>query len=631
MRLVVVAVTAAFFCHAAAAAEETVPPPPNILWLTCEDISPNLGCYGDDYACTPRLDRLAEEGVLYTNAYGITGVCAVNRSCLITGMYSSSIGSQGMRSTTRLPEEIECYSTILRRNGYYCTNNVKTDYNFPVPKGAWDENSRKAHWRNREAGQPFFAVFNYTGTHESRIRFPDARFFSLTGRVTSEQRHDPADVPLPPFHPDTPEVRQDWARYHDLITAMDYWVADMLAELEEAGLADETIVLFYSDHGAGMPGCKKWVWEGGLRVPLIIRVPEKYRKWVGQGAPGTRTDRLVSFVDFAPTVLSLTGVKVPGIMQGKAFLGPQAAAPREAVYGIRDRMAERFDTVRLVRNKRFQYLRNFQPWLTWSQYVSYTEQMPTMQVWRRLAEQGKLDPAQARYFRSTKPVEELYDVENDPHQVHNLAGDPKHADLLRRMRTQCTDWMKRTGDLGLLPEYEMLRRAEGRTPYAVGQDPEANPLPELLEAAALAGEMDPANIGALTELLKRDEPAVRWWGAMGLMALEQKAEPAEAALLEAADDPAPNVRVAAGEALCHVGRCEQGLAVLEAALEHDSAFIRLRAMNALDRRGAKAAPVLSAIEQADMKGRHVASYLGRMVGYLPEMIRERVAKQGPEK
>lgn len=591
---------------------------PNILWITCEDISPNLGCYGDGYARTPVLDRLASQGVRYSDAYAITGVCAPNRSCLITGMYPSTIGSHDMRSTARLPGHIKCFSEYLRAAGYYCTNNVKTDYNFAVPKGAWDESSAKAHWRKRPAGRPFFSVFNFTVCHESQIRQPDQSFFKKTARLTADQRHDPAKAPLPPFHPDTPETRQNWARYHDLITAMDYQAGEILQQLEEDGLAGETIVFFFSDHGAGMPGCKKWVWESGLHVPLMVRFPERYRRWA-PGRPGSVCDRLVSFVDFAPTVLSLAGMEIPPHLQGQAFLGAAAAEPRQYVYAIRDRMAERYDTVRVVRDRRYQYIRNYMPHLSWSQLVSYTEEMPTMKVWRRLAEAGQLNEVQARYFQPTKPVEELYDTAADPHQIRNLAGDPQHQAALRRMRQESIDWMKRTHDLGLLPEYEMHRRAEGRTPYDVALDEQSNPLDRLLAAAQLAKRMDAACTADLIGLLKDGDAAVRHWAALGLVALGEKAAPAEQPLREALQDDSPNVRIAAAEGLCHLGRVDEALAVLTESLRHETPFIRLRAVNVLDRLGPAARPALPAIREAAMpKAGHVGEYLTRMVEYVPE-------------
>ncbi|MFC1805900.1 sulfatase-like hydrolase/transferase, partial [Planctomycetota bacterium] len=589
-------------------AAEAPPDRPNILWLSCEDISPNLGCYGDAYARTPRLDAFAKEGVLYTHAFGITGVCAPNRSCVITGVYPSTLGSHGMRSTTRLPDHIKCFPEYLKAAGYYCTNASKTDYNFPTPKTAWDACSGKAHYRARKQGQPFFAVFNFTACHESQIRAPEPRYQRTTRRLTPDQRHDPAKAPVPPFHPDTPEVRKDWARYHDNITALDYWVADHLKALDEAGLADDTIVVFWSDHGAGMPGCKKWVWESGLHVPLIVRVPEKWAKWA-PGKPGTRTDRLVSFVDFAPTVLSLAGVPIPKHMQGSAFLGDKAGKPREYVYAIRDRMAERYDTVRVVRDKRYQYIRNFMPHLPWSQFISYTEQMPTMKVWRKLHEEGKLTGPAARYFQ-TKPVEELYDNETDPHQIKNLAADPAHKPVLERMRAECYAWMRRTGDLGLLPEQTIDRRSNGRTPWDVARDPKANPVARLIEAAAVANASEPENIPKLLKLLEDDELAIRWWGVIGLVALGKGAAPTADALAKALEDPSANVRIAAAEALCHIGRLDQAMPALIAGLQHETPFIRLRAINVLDRIGDKARPALDAIRKAKPKQRgHVAGYV----------------------
>ena len=596
------------------------PDRPNILWITCEDISASLGCYGDAYARTPTLDALAARGVRFTQAYGVTGVCAPNRSCLITGVYPTSLGSHNMRCRTRLPEHIKCFSEYLRRAGYYCTNNAKTDYNFPTPKAAWDESSHKAHYRHRKPGQPFFAVFNYTLTHESRIRQPDKSFRRATARLTAEQRHDPAEAPVPPYHPDTPQVRRDWARYHDLITALDYQVADRLKELEEAGLADDTIVFFFSDHGAGMPGVKKWIWRDGLHVPLIVSFPEKYRRWA-PGEPGQACDRLASFVDFAPTVLSLAGVAIPEHMQGAAFLGPSAGPPRTFAYSHRDRMAERYDVVRGVIDGRYHYLRNFLPHRTSSQYVSYTEEMPTMKVWRRLHEEGKLEGPPARYFLPMKPVEELYDIQADPHEVHNLAGDGQHAAAFRRLRQACIQWMRETGDLGLLPEYERDRRAEGTTPWDVRLDPTKNPVARLQDAADLAGAMDPANLDRLVALLAGADPAVRWWGAVGLVALGKQAAPAQAAVRKALEDPSPNVRVAAAEAMANLGKVDLALPVLTAALAHETAFIRLRAMNVLDRLGEAARPALAAMKSARMKGGgHVGGYVGRMVAYVPKTL-----------
>jgi arylsulfatase A-like enzyme len=619
---------------------------PNILWLTAEDICPNLGCYGDSYAVTPNLDRFAAQSVRYTQAFGITGVCAPNRSCLITGIFPSRLGSQGMRSTTVLPSGVKCFSQYLREAGYYCTNNAKTDYNFEVPKDAWDECGKQGHYRNRRPGQPFFAVFNHEVSHEGQIRVSAEMYRRNTARLTNAQRHNPAKAPVPPFHPDTREVRRDWARYYDNITAMDYQIADKLRELEEDGLAENTIVFFFGDNGTGLPGMKKWVWEGGLHVPLLIRFPRKWQH-LAPVAPGNTTDRLVSFADFAPTVLGLCRVALPPHLQGTAFLGDQAGRPREYVHAIRDRMAERFDCVRVVRDRRYQYHRNFMPHLSWSQFTSYTEEMPTMKAWRQLAGEGKLTGPPARYFSPTKPVEELYDNEADPDQIHNLASDAGHRQTLERMRAECVRWMKATGDLGLLPEHEMLERSAGSSPWEIAIDPRKNPLDALIDAANLAHETNPDNAGRLAALLENGDSALRWWGAIGLTVLAKDAKSAEPKLRKALADDSPSVRIAAAEVLGNLGDCTAALPVLTKALQHDSPLVRLYAMNVLDRFGGRAAPVIDAIKAARVEmddraaggidgvassggGRQsamqlqgsVVEYLNRMVQYLPERLEQ---------
>ncbi len=602
---------------------------PNILWLTAEDICPHLGCYGDQYAITPNLDRFAQQAVRYTQAFGITGVCAPNRSCLITGVFPSRLGSHGMRSATTLPEQVQCFSEYLRAAGYYCSNNAKTDYNFAVPKTAWDECSNKAHYKKRQPGQPFFAVFNHEVCHEGQIRVPEKRYQQNTARLTAAQRHDPARAPVPPFHPDTPEVRRDWARYYDNITAMDYQIGDKLKELEAAGLAEDTIVFFFGDNGTGLPGMKKWIWEGGLHVPLLIHFPKKWQH-LAPVPNAAVTDQLVSFVDFAPTVLALCGVKPPPHLQGVPFLGP-GTVQRLYIHGIRDRMAERADCVRVVRDRRYQYHRNFLPHLPWSQFVSYTEAMPTMQAWRALAAAGKLTGPAARYFEPGKPVEELYDNEADPDQVKNLAADPQHRATLERLRAECLRWMRATGDLGLLPEREMVLRAAGRTPWAIATDARLNPLDNLLAAADLANARQTANLPALEKLLGHEDPALRWWGALGLVALGAEAKPAEPALRKALADPSPEVRIAAAEAIGNLGDDAAALAVLTAALKDESEFVRLAALNVLDRFGARAKPALPAIRGAAMKkGGPVAGYVGRMVGYLPAWIESGRREAGNE-
>ncbi len=598
------------------------PDRPNILWITCEDISPHLGSYGDPFARTEQLDRFAERSVRYANAFATISVCAPARSSLITGVWPTKLGSHNMRSDIELPDTVRCFTEYLREAGYYCTNNVKTDYNFATPPDAWDESSRRAHWRNRPEGKPFFSVFNFTITHEAQVRLSDERFAARTARLRPDQRQDPDRMLVPPMHPDSPEVRRDWARYYELITALDYQVGDLLAELEADGLADETIVFFFSDHGTGMPGYKRWLWDAGLHVPFIVHVPPRYRH-LAADVPGTATDRPVSFIDFPPTVLSLAGLPIPAHMDGHAFLGPQEAEPREYIHAFRDRMDERYDMARAVRSPRFHYIRNFMPHQTWAQYQSYQYKTETMQVWQRRADASELVGPSRRFFDPTKPVEELYDTEADPHQIHNLADDPQYADVLERFRAELIRWMTEKRDLGLMPEYEIQQRSEGTTRYEMRQDAAAYPFERALEAALLAGTMDPTRVPELELMLRDADPVVRYWAALGLGALGERASDAVGPLIGALSDPAPNVRAAAADALCRMDHCSHSQPTLVDALGHDSAFIRLRALNALDWAGDDALPLLPTIrnvrtESPDIP--HFERYLDRVQARILDVL-----------
>ena len=458
------------------AAEAADPQKPNILWISTEDISPDLGCYGDSYAVTPNIDKLAARGVRYTNVYSHSGVCAPTRSGIITGMYPTTLGTNHMRCKGVPPAYIKCFSEYLRAEGYYCTNNSKTDYQFDPPASAWDESSRKAHWRNRGKDQPFFAILNFTISHESKIRDRSKSMLKRLASLKPHEKHDPAKAVLPPYYPDTPAVRRDWAQYYDIITLMDKQVADVLKQLEDDGLAENTIVWFWGDHGRGLPRGKRWIYDSGLRVPLIIHVPEKWRKLAMPDntdavKPGTVNDDLVAFIDFAPTMLSLTGIKIPDYIQGQAFLGSQKAEPREYIFAARDRMDEAYDLIRAVRDKRYKYIRNYMWYVTRGQDINYMNQMPTMQEMRRLNAEGKLKGPQKQYFEETKPVEELYDTATDPHEVKNLAGDPKYKDVLRRMRVIHAKWVRETHDMGLIPEpeFDEMKRPGGK--YQKTADP----------------------------------------------------------------------------------------------------------------------------------------------------------------
>ncbi len=562
---------------------------PNILWLTCEDIGPNLGCYGDDYADTPNLDALAARGVIYRNAWSNAPVCAPARTCIITGCYAPSAGAEHMRSFLPISRAMPMYPQLLRAAGYYCTNNSKEDYSLEKPGQVWDESSPAAHWRNRAEAQPFFAIFNYTVTHESGIR-----------KRPHELVHDPAGAHVPAYHPDRPEVRHDWAQYYDTISAMDAQAGEALRELEEAGLAEDTIVFFYGDHGSGMPGHKRCARDAGLHVPLIVAIPEKFAHLAsGDYAHGGASDRLVSFVDLGPTVLSLAGVEPAPAMQGRAFMGEHEAAPAGYLYGFRGRMDERYDLVRCCRDERFVYVRNFMPHLPMGQHVRYMFETPTTRVWHELYEAGELSAAQ-RFFWEPRPPEELYDLQEDPEETRNLADSRDHAAVLQRMRDACREWMLATRDVGLLPEPQIHGRSAGDAPYDVARDPERYPMARILAAAELASSPEPATRRLLDGMGDADA-AVRWWSAMGLqMRGQQAVRQGHAALRAALDDEDACVRIAAAEALARFGDTADAHLSLPLLVELADAsvhgpYVATMALNAIDHAGEAARPWLDAI------------------------------------
>ena len=604
-----------FLLVRAEAAVDSKSQPPNVLWLTCEDMGPHLGAYGDRYSTTPNLDRFAARGLRYLNAWSNAPVCAPARTTLISGLYPTSTGSEHMRSMTRLPARMKMYPQFLREAGYYCTNNSKEDYNLEKPGQVWDDSSPKAHWKNRKAGQPFFAVFNFTITHESQIR-----------RRPHQLVHDPAKVRLPAYHPDTPEVRHDWAQYYDNITEMDAQFGARLKELEEAGLAGDTIVFFYSDHGSGMPRSKRWPYNSGLNVPLIVHFPDKFRHLASKGyAPGGTTDRLVSFVDFAPTLLSLVGIKPPDYLQGHSFMGQYEAAPQSNIYGFRGRMDERYDMVRSVRDKRYVYIRNYMPHRIYGQHVAYMFETPTTQAWKRLFDDGKLKPPQT-YFWQVKPAEELYDLEHDPDEVNNLAGSPQHHEILNRLRRAQQELALRIRDVGFLPEDEIHTRSEGSTPYEMGHDKQRYPLERILSAADLAASFHPEGVAQLRQKLGDRDSAVRYWAAMGILARGKSAvTAARGELHKALLDEAPSVRTMAGEALAKYGDEEdlnKSLRVLLdlATSSKKDLYGSIRALNAIDELDAKAASALPAIKELGRSEQTANSRTGEYVARLVEKI-----------
>lgn len=552
-------------------------PPPNILWITCEDISPNLGAYGDTYAHTPHLDQLAKEGVLYTQAMASAPVCAVARSSIITGLYASSQGTQYMRCKGQLPEPVKLYPTYLREAGYYCTNNSKTDYNLAMDnKSCWDECTREAHWRNRPvAEQPFFSIFNFVTSHESRVN--DAqRYQQAIANVDPKLLKSPGEVPLPPYYPNTDTVRALWSRYYNIITAMDQQVGDLLSELEADGLMENTIIFFYSDHGAGLPRHKRWLYDSGLQVPLIVKAPKKYQHLLPISA-GSKTDELVSFIDLPPTLLQLAHLPIPDYMQGRAFLGENLSPQRTYTYAGRDRMDERYDMQRAVRSKRYKYIRYYEPYKPFCQYMNTPEKGAIMQAIRQAAAANSLPEAGTHIVASSKPAEELFDLQTDPWELNNLAEDPKYATQLEEMRKAHADWSDETKDTGLIPE-TILRQWEkeyGKSIYAIMREEN---IPVSLIRNTAIGDLE---IEAWLTALNHPDPAVRYWAAIRL-GNDSRAREHIPVLLERATDSIPLVSIATARALCLLGAEEQGIPVLQQALKHPDEWVRLASALVLD-------------------------------------------------
>ncbi len=588
---------------------------PNILWISSEDHGPHMGCYGDKYATTPNVDKLATKGMLYSHVWSCAPVCAPARTTLISGMYPPSTGGEHMRSLVPFPAGKKMYPQLLREAGYYCSNNSKEDYNLAKPGEVWNESSKQAHWKNRPTGQPFFAIFNDEHSHESKIRVRPHTAI-----------HDPAKVRVPAYHPDTPEVRQDWAQYYDIVSEVDAIAGQRLKELEDAGLADDTIVFYWADHGSGMPRNKRWPCNSGLQVPLVVYIPEKFKELrPPEYKAGGKSDRLVSFVDFAPTLLSLANVKPPEWMQGHAFLGKFIEAPQPFIYGFRGRMDERYDLVRSVTDGRYVYLRNYMPHVSQGQHVSYQFQTPTTAVWRKLYDEGKLNAAQSIFWNKPKTPEELYDLQSDPDEVHNLAGSAAHQETLAKLRKAQQDLARKIRDVGFVPEGERLARSAGSSPYDFGHDDAKYPFERVFATADLASMMKPEAVPQLRKAMSDGDSAVRYWATMGMLMRGAPAvKEAHDDLQKALADSSAYVRSAAAWALGEYGSEADLKAALKTLGElapsgKNDVFTSLAALTVIDNLGMKAAGLRDSIPTWSAKGE---SPDPRYNSYVPRLLKD---------
>ena len=619
---------------------------PNILWITSEDHGPHMGCYGDTYATTPNVDGLAKKGMIYMHCWSNAPVCAPARTTIITGMYPTSLGAEHMRSMVPFPAGKKMFPQFLREAGWYCSNNAKEDYNIAKPGQVWDESSKNAHWKNRKDGQPFFAVFNSLKSHESQIR-----------TRPHTQVHDPAKVRVPAYHPDTPEVRQDWAQYYDIVTEADADAGRLLADLEKDGLSEDTIVFYYADHGSGMPRSKRWCYDSGLHVPLVVYIPEKFAALrPPEYKAGGKSERLVSFVDFAPTMLSLIGVKPPEWMQGHAFLGKFITEPQPFLHGFRGRMDERLDLVRSVTDGRYVYVRNYMPHLIYGQHLNYMWQTPTTRVWEQLHKEGKLNAVQDKFWKP-KPHDELFDLQNDPDEVVNLRHSTEHQDILIKLIHAQMNHALNTRDVGFIPEGERL--SKGESPYDFGQSKkyDFNSIEFAVNSASAFKPhgFAPQFFDNLKEKMKHPEPAVRYWTILGLQMRGrpvvdpekhkvgtailravggddrvQEMKTSHEVLATALKDPSAPVRIAAARALVDFGTEADAQAAFTVLLEaadwskHDvfTAMSALDALTATADKLAKSKDAAAMIAQIKALPATGPAPDARLKDYIPRMLEE---------
>jgi arylsulfatase A-like enzyme len=586
------------------------PARPNILWLVCEDSNVNwFGCYGNPEAKTPNIDAFAKQGFRYTNVFASAPVCAAQRSTWITGINSISMGTHPMRSRYAIPhDQIKYYPDYLRAAGYFAANHTKTDYNIGGREdgACWDGHGTEP-WSARKNGQPFFQVINFNESHESKAH----------GDVTGT-RHSPGSVTLAKYHPDEMPIRMNYAKYYDAVENMDAEVGKALAALEKSGVAEDTIVIFNSDHGGVLPRSKRYLFDSGIHVPLIVRIPEKWKHLWPAEKPGTTVGRLVSFLDLPKTWLALTGSEVPAVMQGRVFLGPKAEPEPAHVFSFRERMDERFDSQRAVRDKRFVYIKNYMPYVVWGQHLNYLWKMVAMQTWEDAFKHGRTNEITGAFFH-TKPVEELYDMQSDPDNVTNLADQPEHKATLENMRAALREWQLNIHDTGLLPEVERVRRAgdHNTTIYQMVRDAKLYDLPAYLDAADLALTKNPANKDRFVAMLASKDSGIRYWATAGLLMLGKADATTQAALEGVLRDDCGEVRAIASWILIQSGNPAKARATLAEMVQgHTAATVF--ALNAIDWSHDEIAPYVSAIDALADGKQKLTEYELRMVEFLRE-------------
>ena len=498
---------------------------PNILWITSEDNSIEwISCYGSKNAKTPNIDQLAKEGFRYLYCFDNGAVCAPTRSSWITGMHSISNGTQPMRSGFEIPATISFYNELLQKAGYFTSNCSKTDYNLRGPKGRnpkefWDYSGGDyaGTWKKRKEGQPFFTVYNIGDSHESRA-FGDHKDESI----------DPEKMILAPYHPDLPEMRNTYAKYASAISRMDSLVGQAIENLKQDGLYENTIIVYNSDHGGVLARSKRFLYSSGIHCPLIVRIPEKMKALYPKGkTPGSTMDRIVSFIDMPKTWVSLTGAEMTDQFQGRIFLGPNTEPESQYHFSWRERADERFDNVRVMRDKQFAYHKNYAPFAPNGQYLAYMHNMKATGAWERHHLAGKTNAVTGRFFEP-RPSEEFYDNFKDFHNIDNQIDDPLHQTKIKELKKELRRQQLKYFDSGLMPE-EMRNRIikeKNTTVYAFVRDPKLYPLAQYLDYSDLALTRKKKNLKTFIKGLADEDPVKRYWSVIGLLLLEKQAKPA---------------------------------------------------------------------------------------------------------
>lgn len=566
-------------------------PPPNIVWIVSEDNSPLLGCYGDSLAITPNIDQLASKGILYKNAFANAPVCAPSRSTMITGMYPTSIGSQHMRSLVNVPNDVKFFPKYLKDAGYYTTLRKKRDYNIPKQEGTWNKDD---FWNLEDAlsdkteGQPFFMFYNTWMSHESKIhdRTDLIDYFKATfendpnidSTIASFRDVDPNKIRIPAYQPNIEGMRNDWAWYYKALEMMDYEVGQVLKYLKDENLIENTIVIYSSDHGGVLGRSKRFNYESGLHIPMIVSIPKKYQHLASQ-FKGETTNRIVTFVDMAPTLLSLANITKPKNMVGKAFLGNYEEKGDTIAFGFRGRMDEAYDMVRTLRNKQFRYIRNYIPYRPNGQHIEYLWKATSMKAWEESYNNGTCTDLQKSFFEP-RPPEELYDIKNDPDNIYNLAENTNYTEQLLQFRKINKEYALEYLDSGFFPEGELWKRSNGgEIPYIEIIKKNKKECLEAIEAAETATISPTPN--NLLPLLNSPYASVRFWAATGCIILKEDALALKDSLIKLLDDESSDVAVTSAEALYQFGENEIAINSLKKSLSNENKFVQLRALNVI--------------------------------------------------